>query len=75
MGYFCFPKFNPVGKEIAPTMSGDQKMPSQQEEKLKNFDHWTEELSKHAFTQADEDDRKALLKADEIFVDDDFEEE
>jgi hypothetical protein len=42
---------------------------------LKNYDQWTEELSKAVFVQTDEDDRKVLLKADEIFVDDDFEEE
>jgi hypothetical protein len=42
---------------------------------LKDFDQWTEELSKAVFVQTDEDDRKVLLKADEIFVDDDFEEE
>ncbi len=42
---------------------------------MKNYDQWTEELSKAVFVQTDEDDRKVLLKADEIFVDDDFEEE
>lgn len=42
---------------------------------MKNFDQWTEELSKSVFTQADEDDRKVLLKTDEISVEDDFEEE
>ena len=42
---------------------------------MKDFDQWTEELSKAVFVQPDEDDRKVLLKADEIFVDDDFEEE
>jgi len=42
---------------------------------VKNFDQWTEELSKDVFPQADEDDGKVLLKADEIFVEDDFEEE
>jgi hypothetical protein len=43
--------------------------------RVKNFDQWIEELSKDVFTQADEDDRKVLLKTDEIFVEDDFEEE
>ncbi|MGB7572682.1 MAG: hypothetical protein WBN53_02380 [Thermodesulfobacteriota bacterium] len=42
---------------------------------MENFDQWTEALSRGVFTQADEDDRKVLLKADEIFVEDDFEEE
>ena len=42
---------------------------------MKNFDQWTEELSKDVLPQADEDDRKGLLKADETFVEDDFEEE
>jgi hypothetical protein len=51
------------------------KKPSEKGGKLKNFDEWTEELSKDVFPQTDQDDRKVLLKADEIFVDDDFEEE
>ena len=42
---------------------------------MKNLDQWMEELSKDVFTQADDDDRKVLFKADEIFVEDDFEEE
>jgi hypothetical protein len=44
-------------------------------EKLKNFDEWTEELSKTVFAQVDEDDGKGLLKAEEILVDDDLDEE
>ena len=42
---------------------------------MKNFDQWTEELLKDAFFQAAEDDEKVLLKTDEAFPDDDFEEE
>jgi len=42
---------------------------------VKNFDQWTEELSKDVFVQTNENDRKVLLSADEIFVDDDVEEE
>ncbi len=43
---------------------------------LKNFDQWTEEVSKEGFTQQDDEEKKKpLLKADEIFVEDDFEEE
>jgi len=42
---------------------------------LKNFDQWTEELSKQIGVQSDEEDRKAVSKANEMFSDDDFEEE
>ena len=42
---------------------------------MKNFDQWTEELSKEIFVRNDEDDMRILWKANEIFVDDDFEEE
>lgn len=42
---------------------------------MKNFDEWTEELSKAVFAQVDEDDGKGLLKAEEILVDDDVDEE
>jgi hypothetical protein len=34
-----------------------------------------EELSKQVFVQTDEDNMKVLCKANEIFVEDDFEEE
>lgn len=43
--------------------------------RLKNFDQWTEELSKVVFVQDDEDEKKVLLKPEEVLVDDDFEEE
>ena len=42
---------------------------------MKNFDQWTEELSKQIVTRSDEQDMKALWKANETLVDDDFEEE
>jgi len=42
---------------------------------LKNFDEWTEQLAKGAFVRTDEEDRKVLLKADDLFVEDDFDEE
>lgn len=40
-----------------------------------NFDQWTEGLSKQVIVQSDEEDKKALSKANEMFNDDDFEEE
>jgi hypothetical protein len=42
---------------------------------LKNFDQWTKELSKQIVTQSDEQDIKAIGKANEFISDDDFEEE
>ncbi len=43
---------------------------------MKDFDQWMEELSKAGFAQQDdEDEKKPLLKTDEIFVEDDVEEE
>lgn len=42
---------------------------------LKNFDQWTEALSKQIAIQSDEQDMKSIAKANEIFNDDDFEEE
>lgn len=42
---------------------------------MKNFDQWTEELSKQVCLQIDEDNIKTLYKAKEIYVEDDFEEE
>jgi hypothetical protein len=42
---------------------------------MKNFDQWTEELSKQVCLQIDEDNMKVLYKAKEIYVEDDFEEE
>ena len=42
---------------------------------LKNFDQWTKELSKQIVIQSDEEDMKAIGKANEFVNDDDFEEE
>jgi len=42
---------------------------------LKNFEQWAEELSKQIVIRSDEQDTKALWKANENLVDDDFEEE
>ena len=42
---------------------------------MKNFDQWMEELSKQIAIRSDEQDTKALWKAEENVVDDDFEEE
>lgn len=42
---------------------------------MKNFDQWMEELSKQIVVRSDEEDRKALWKADETLADEDFEEE
>jgi hypothetical protein len=72
--YFHPLKFNSIGKGIAAktlsrinTAGGGKG--------LKNFDQWTEELSKQIVIRSDEEGMKALGKANEIFVDDDFEEE
>ncbi len=42
---------------------------------MKDFDQWTEELSKQIVIRNDEEDRSALWKTEEIFVDDDSERE
>jgi hypothetical protein len=42
---------------------------------LKNFDQWTEELSKQVVIQSDEEDMKTLWKVNENLAVDDFEEE
>jgi hypothetical protein len=42
---------------------------------VKNFEQWTEELSKQVSVQTDEENMKVLYKAKEIFVEDDLEEE
>jgi len=72
--YFHPFKLNSLGKGIAAkTQSGISTVGSGKS--LKNFDQWTEELSKQIVIRSDEEDMKALGKANEIFVDDDFEEE
>ena len=42
---------------------------------MKSFDQWTEELAKDVFVRTDEEDEKVFLKADDLLVEDDFEEE
>jgi hypothetical protein len=44
------------------------------EEEVKNFEQWTEELSKEIFARTDQEEIKVLWKWNEI-LDDDFEEE
>ena len=67
-------KFNSIGKGIAAkTQSGISTVGSGKS--LKNFDQWTEELSKQIVIRSDEEDMKALGKANETLVNDDFEEE
>ncbi len=77
MGYSCLLNFNSVGNELAKKLLLSSLVTNKpiEEEKLKNFDEWTEELSKAVFTQVDENDGKGLLKEDDILVDDDFDEE
>jgi hypothetical protein len=67
-------KFSSIGKGIAAkTLSGINTVGSRKG--LKNFDKWTEELSKQIAVRSDEQGMKTLWKANETFVDDDFEEE
>jgi hypothetical protein len=42
---------------------------------LKNFDQWTEALSRQVALQSDEQDTKTDGKANELLSEDDFEEE
>ena len=42
---------------------------------MRNFDQWTEELSKEIVIRTDEQDTETLWKADQNFVDDEREEE
>ncbi len=41
---------------------------------LKNFDQWTEELSKEIFVRSDEEDARVLSRLNEM-TDEDYEEE
>jgi hypothetical protein len=66
-------KFNQIGKEIAlPTPLGLNTLVGG--EGVKNFDQWTEELSKEIFIRNDEDEAKILSRLNEM-TDEDFEEE
>ncbi len=74
MTYFHPFKLNSLGKGIAAkTQSGISTVGSGKG--LKNFDQWTEELSKQIVIRSDDQDMKTLWKANETLVDDDFEEE
>jgi hypothetical protein len=45
-----------------------------EEEKVKNFDQWAEQLSKQILIRTEEEEMKIFWKIDEAFADD-FEEE
>jgi hypothetical protein len=66
-------KFNQIGKEIAlpPTLGLNTLVGG---EGVKDFDQWTEELSKEIFVRDDEDETKILSRLSEM-TDEDFEEE
>ena len=73
MGCSSLIKFYPIGKEIAlitilglNTVGGG--------EGLKNFDQWTEELSREIFVRNDEEDGRVLSRLNEM-IDEDYEEE
>ena len=71
--YFYLVKFNLIGKGIAlTTILGLNILVGG--EGVKNFDQWTEELSKEIYVRNDEENMKILWKMNEIF-DDDVEEE
>ena len=66
-------KFNQIGKEIAlPTPLGLNILVGG--EGVKNFDQWTEELSKEIFVRNDEDEARIFSSLNEM-TDEDFEEE
>ncbi len=73
MRYSSLIKFYPIGKEIAlitilelNTVGGG--------DMLKNFDQWTEELSKELFVRSDEEDARVLSRLNEM-IDEEYEEE
>jgi hypothetical protein len=67
-------KINSIGKGIAAkTQSGINTVGSGKG--LKNFDQWTEELTKQIVIQSDDQEMKTPWKANEPSVDDDVEEE
>jgi hypothetical protein len=72
--YFDLLKITSIGKGIASKIfSGINTAGGRNS--LNNFDQWTKELSKQIVIQSDEEDRKAIGKANEFVNDDDFEEE
>ena len=66
-------KITSIGKGIAAMVFSE--ISAVKGENLKNFDQWTEELSRQVVIQSDEQDLKATGKVKEIFNDDDSEEE
>jgi hypothetical protein len=71
--YFYLVKFNLIGKEIAlTTILGLNILVGG--EGVKNFDQWTEELSKEIYVRNDEDEARILSRLNEM-TNEDFEEE
>jgi hypothetical protein len=66
-------KFNQIGREIAlpPTLGLNTLVGG---EGVKNFDQWTEELSKEIYVRNDEDETGILSRLNEM-TNEDFEEE
>ena len=62
-----------MAKKLLPQYCGHSSIG--REERLKNFDQWTEELARDALVRTDEEDGKVFLKTDDLFVEDDFDEE
>jgi hypothetical protein len=71
--YFYLVKFNLIGKGIAlTTILGLNILVGG--EGVKNFDQWTEELSKDIYVRNDEDEARIFSSLNEM-TDEDFEEE
>ncbi len=71
--YFYLVKFNLIGKGIAlTTILGLNILVGG--EGVKNFDQWTEELSKEIYVRNDEDETGILSRLNEM-TNEDFEEE
>jgi hypothetical protein len=66
------PKFSSIGKEIAHIIIRELNTAGERE--MKNFDQWTEELSKKIFFQTEKDETRILSRLNEM-VDEDYEEE
>ena len=73
MTYSHLLKFNPIGKEIAviTILKINNGVGG---ERVKNFDQWTEELSKEIFVRSDEEETGVLSRLNQI-VDEDYDEE
>ena len=72
--YFYLVKFNLIGKEIALTTILGLNILVGGGEGVKNFDQWTEELSKEIYVRNDEDEARIFSSLNEM-TDEDFEEE